>query len=397
MTSALIVIGAVTLTLPVYACLSVLLLQAVAACSIRRESAELSTDHTPSFVVLMPAHNEESIIAQHVSSVRKAIGTKGWLLVVADNCTDATASSASAAGAQVIQRNEPTHRGKGYALAFGLDHLRSRPPPEIVIVLDADCQVSGDALEHLARAAHQLQRPVQGQYDMLAPPGSPLSMRMAAFAWDFRGRFRAHGYLNMGLPCQLMGSGMAFPWQIISRVDLATGHLVEDMKLGLDCARLGFAPALLPSALVTSEFPSNEAGAQSQRKRWEHGHLGMVASSAPPLLAEAVRNRNIPLLAMTIDMCVPPLAFLSLLVFSHALLTASLTLTGLAPVWVGALGFTGLAVLLAIVIAGWWRVGRRWVSVPELATVPWYVLRKLPVYAGFFLRRQAQWIRTRRD
>lgn len=397
MTSALIVIGAVVLTLPVYACLSVLLLQAVAAFNFRREPPELLTCQTPSFVVLMPAHNEENIIAHHVSSVRKAIGAKGWLLVVADNCTDATASSAIAAGAQVIQRQDPTHRGKGYALAFGLDHLRSGSPPEIVIVLDADCQVSGNALEQLARAAYRLQRPVQGQYDMLAPPDSPLRLRMAAFAWDFRGRFRAHGYLNMGLPCQLMGSGMAFPWPVISRVDLATGHLVEDMKLGLDCARQGYAPVLLPSALVTSEFPSNEAGAQSQRKRWEHGHLGMVASSAPPLLAEAVRNRNIPLLAMTIDMCVPPLALLSLLVVSHALLTASLTLTGLAPAWVGAFGLMGLSVLLAIVMVGWSRVGRRWVSALELATVPWYVLQKLPVYAGFLLKRQAQWIRTRRD
>lgn len=396
MSTLLFVALTVLLSLPVYLLLAVLVLQAAAACLPRRTDHPAHAGRTPSFVVLMPAHDEESIIAHHVGATLAAMGGQGRLLVIADNCTDATASEARSAGAEVMERLDPTRRGKGYALAFGLQQLE-HSPPEVVVVLDADCMASGDAITRLAQAAHGLQRPIQGQYDMLAPEGSPMRLRMAAFAWDFRGRFRAHGFLRLGLPSQLMGSGMAFPWPVVSRVDLATGHLVEDLKLGLDCARKGAAPLLLPSAVVSSTFPTNEAGAQSQRVRWEHGHLGMVASSAPQLLAEGFRTRNPDLLAMTFDMCVPPLALFSLLVTLNALLMTVLAWTGAATDAAAILALAGLALLVVVVMVGWWRVGRRWIGLMELATVPWYVLRKLPVYAGFVFRRQAQWIRTRRD
>lgn len=61
--------------------------------------------------------------------------------MVADNCTDDTARLASAAGAEVIERHDALLRGKGYALDFGVRHL-AQQPPDVVIVVDADCQVA---------------------------------------------------------------------------------------------------------------------------------------------------------------------------------------------------------------------------------------------------------------
>ena len=74
------------------------------------------------------------------------------LLVVADNCTDDTAAVAAAAGAEVIARNDPEKIGKGYALEWGLQHL-SADPPDIVIVIDADCRLSDNAIENLSTAS----------------------------------------------------------------------------------------------------------------------------------------------------------------------------------------------------------------------------------------------------
>jgi hypothetical protein len=62
---------------------------------------------------------------------------------------------AARAGAEVIERFDPDRRGKGYALDFGVRHLSTRPP-EIVVIVDADCIVEGDAIDRLAR---QSQRP----------------------------------------------------------------------------------------------------------------------------------------------------------------------------------------------------------------------------------------------
>lgn len=38
-----------------------------------------------------------------------------------------------------------------------------------------------------------------------------------------------------------MGTGMAFTWPVISQAALASGHIVEDMKLGMDLALAGKA------------------------------------------------------------------------------------------------------------------------------------------------------------
>lgn len=350
----------------------------------------------PSTVVLMPAHDEAAIIGSMVFQALQALPAGGRLLVVADNCTDDTAALARAAGADVLERFDLHMRGKGYALAHGVDHLR-HAPPDVVIVMDADCTAAPGCLAAIANTAHRLQRPVQAMYDMLAPPGAGLMQRMAAFAWDFRTRLRAEGYRRLGLPCQLMGSGMAFPWPLLEQINLATGHIVEDLKLGLDCAQVGKPPCFFPSMTVTSTFPSNEQGTQSQRKRWEHGHLSMVAKQAPGLLWQAVTRGNAALLALVLDMCIPPLALLVLLLSAQTTLAVLLAWFGAIWGWVATLSVVALALLALTVFVGWWKAGQRWIGLGELLCVPWYILRKIPLYLGFLTRRQASWIRTRRD
>src|SRR5258708_35481579 len=58
----------------------------------RKPSAEFDTPHGVSFAVLIPAHDEELLIAQTVQSVTaiKYPNATFSLFVVADNCTSAT-------------------------------------------------------------------------------------------------------------------------------------------------------------------------------------------------------------------------------------------------------------------------------------------------------------------
>lgn len=362
-----------------------------------RGEALSSTEGSPQFVVIMPAHNEHEIIESSVGHVLNCLGPTGRLLVVADNCSDDTALLARSAGAEVVERIDPARRGKGYALAHGVACLLPSPP-DAVLVLDADCQPCDiDSLRALARAAVVHQRPIQGLYDMLAQPGAGLKQRLAAFAWAFKGRVRAAGFHRLGLPCHLMGSGMAFPWSLLERIDLATGHIVEDLKLGLDCALAGSPPLYWPSSAVESYFPNNTEGARSQRQRWEHGHLSMLVSEIPMLMARAIAKRNGKLLAMCLDVCIPPLALLGMVLLFYNLLIMLLLGVG----WVSSTTavIAGLAALLyaAAVLMGWWRVGRRSVSAMDLVMVPMYMAAKISIYIGFVFRKPVSWIKTRRD
>ncbi|RYF47234.1 MAG: glycosyltransferase, partial [Comamonadaceae bacterium] len=186
----------------------------------RRDAGDIALDEAARYVVLMPAHDEADIIEAAVKQTLLSIGGQGRLLVIADNCVDATATLARAAGAQVVERHHASERGKGFALAYGVAQLAD-DPPDVVVILDADCKAEAGAIDLLVAQAQSRLRPIQGRYDMLPPHGAGLKQRMAAFAWDFRSRIRAEGFRRVGLPCQLMGSGMAFPWSLMQRVSLA--------------------------------------------------------------------------------------------------------------------------------------------------------------------------------
>ena len=84
---------------------------------------------------------------------------------------------------------------------------------------------------------------------------------------------------------------MAFPWDVISSAELASASIVEDLKLGLDLALAGNPPVFVPLLGVTSNFPPSFGSAQSQRARWEQGHLTTILTMAPRLFLAAMRAR----------------------------------------------------------------------------------------------------------
>ncbi|MES1980889.1 MAG: glycosyltransferase family 2 protein [Pseudomonadota bacterium] len=360
-----------------------------------RKATALPTGPRPSIVALIPAHDEAAGISATLNSLREQLQSGDRMVVVADNCSDGTAAVARAAGAEVIERSDAVRRGKGYALDCGVRYLESSPP-EVVIIVDADCVVHAGALARLARMCVANDRPVQSLNLMHAPAGAGLKTKIAEFAWTVKNLARPLGSHRLGLPCQLMGTGMAFPWGLIQSAELASGHIVEDLKVGLDFARAGQAPLFCPDAVVHSVFPANAEGEQSQRTRWEHGHLGMIFKDAPRLLLESLRTMNVALLSLVLDMCVPPLALLTLLVFALGLLGALVWGgTGNALPW--GLAVIEFFVLGAAVLLAWSRFGRDILSFASLAYAPIYALRKIPVYLNFIVRRQIDWVRSRRD
>ncbi|MCX2888154.1 MULTISPECIES: glycosyltransferase family 2 protein [Pseudomonas] len=349
----------------------------------------------PRVAVLVPAHDEASIIQATLATITPQLLEGDRLLVVADNCSDNTAQLARESGAEVVERYDAQLRGKGYALDFGVRHL-ARQPPEVVIVVDADCQVGEGAIDTLARRCHAAQRPVQSLYLMRAPAGAGLKVQVAEFAWRVKNLVRPRGWSRLGLPCQLMGAGMAFGWHDLSLINLANGHLVEDVKLGLDLCQQGKPPLFCPEALVTSQFPLSQQGLNSQRTRWEHGHLGLMLGDAPKRVLAAITQRNGSLAAMTLDLVVSPLALLTLTLLGLNLVTwlAFLLFDLSAPAW---LALAGLALLGSAVVLAWARFCRELIPFSVLLYAPFYAARKIPLYLGFLIRRQVEWVRSKRD
>jgi cellulose synthase/poly-beta-1,6-N-acetylglucosamine synthase-like glycosyltransferase len=331
--------------------------------------------------------------------------------VIADNCTDGTAAEARAAGArapagvqvEIIERADRARRGKGFALAFGLRHLDAAPP-EVVVIIDADCRLAEGDVATLARLARSSGRPVQAEYVLEAPPHpSPLAA-ISALAVLLRNRVRPRGLHRLGLPCHLTGSGMAFPWRVLREAPETEANLVEDLVMGLDMALAGAPPLLCPAVQVTSELPAGRAAASTQRRRWEHGQLHTLRTYVPRLLLAGLIRRRPALVGLGLDLLVPPLALLVMLqaaVAAGAWLALWLHLLpagafGWAIAGMAAAGLLGTT--LAVGVA-WARFGRATVPLRFLLFIPFYVAWKIPLYLLLAVRgRQKTWVRTaRRD
>jgi len=366
--------------------------------SLPRRSPRSSTVPRPRIAVLIPAHDEEAVIADTLSSVMAQLRHDDRVVVVADNCSDQTESIAEQFGAEVTRRKDDERRGKGYALDHGVRYLQtSGPTPDVLIVVDADCLIADGSLENLSVLVAETGKAVQANYLILPPrQRHSLQTEFAAFASIVKNFVRPLGASRLGLPCLLYGTGMAFPWSIIVQARLGTSHIVEDLKLAVDMALAGHFCLFCPEALVVSRFPEGVDAARSQRRRWEHGYLSTMLEYMPMLLIAAIRRRSVRPLAIALDLFVPPLALLVLL---------AVVLLGMSALffWITsrsdpivccliALGMVSIAVFLA-----WARHGRDSISLTSLFMAPLYVIGKIPLYTKFLIDRQKTWIRTGRD
>jgi cellulose synthase/poly-beta-1,6-N-acetylglucosamine synthase-like glycosyltransferase len=350
----------------------------------------------PRLAVLVPAHNEQLAIEKTLASITRQLEAGDRLIVVADNCSDQTADAARRQGAEVTIRTDPALRGKGYALEHGLKFLEQTLTPTVVVFVDADCQVEDGCIDRLARLCAQTTRPIQAAYFMTSPQPQKHMASVVSFAWKVKDFVRPLGWHRLGLPCQLMGTGMAFPWEIVRSTDLASGSLAEDLKQGLDLALTGKFPLFCPEAAVSSNVVAGGTPSQSQRARWEHGSIETMMHYFPRLIVAFCGTRRFALLAMALDLSVPPLALLAIMLGAYLALTLAFFLVFSADVPILISGLA-CAFFFVAVMSAWWRYGREILPLRWLVLAPIYAIIKIPLYARFLFNRQREWVKGERE
>lgn len=372
---------------------------------IRKRSIQVTSNERPSVAVLVPAHDEQEIIEQTLKTVLPTLGTHDRLIVIADNCSDETAAVARSINCPnntvtVLERDEPDCRGKSYALEFGIQFLK-KSPPDVVVVLDADCSVDEQLVPRITEIAAAYQRPVQGRNLSTAESTDNSSAgsvhAVSELGFRFKNLVRPFGSTRLGLPYHLMGTGMAIPWNVLQKASFAGGHLAEDMQFGVDLALKGYPALFCPEVGVTSRLPETEAAFLSQRTRWEQGHLRTSLTQVPRLFIAGLLKARLSLLFLAVDLTVPPL---SLLILIWLITTFSMVIAGVfGASWLPALLllFGGSLMLFSIAV-GWFAFCRHVVSWNTLLSIPRYILRKVPIYMSYFIgKKQKEWVRTERN
>jgi hypothetical protein len=147
---------------------------------------------------------------------------------------------------------------------------------------------------------------------------------------------------------------------------------------------------------VTSDVGNEGVPSNAQRARWEHGTLAAILQYLPRLILRLLQTRSLQLLAVTLDLSIPPLAFLALVIgvyLASACAFAAMSY-GTAPL---AIACANCLFLLSGIFLAWWRHGREIIPLRWLAFAPVYALRKVPLYCRFVFDRQKEWVRGERN
>ncbi len=375
-----------------------LFLSVLALFAHKRSSFE--TDKQRKFAFIVPAHNEEKVIAQTLYSLSGLIYPKKLfdVYVVADNCTDETAVIARSIGVNVLERIHETKKGKGYALRWAFDWiLTHRDDYDALIVVDADSLVSGNYLEVMNYYLEQGSEVVQSSDLVLPQPGN-WSIEATRIGFLLFNYVKPLGRKLLNLNMGLRGNGMCFSTGILKEVPWEAWSLTEDVEYGLVLMLKGKKIEFAPEATVWARMPVKASNAESQRSRWEIGRLQIIRAYMSKFLIETFKKRSLVYFDVFIDLITPPFVnvmFVIMTIFSSVMLFYFL---GFLPIlqlllW-GTLGAAGLLyVFLGLYVGGAERSLYK-----SLLRLPVYIMWKVKVYVKALGKgKEVDWIRTKRD
>jgi cellulose synthase/poly-beta-1,6-N-acetylglucosamine synthase-like glycosyltransferase len=339
--------------------------------------------------IIVPAHNESLGIVRTLLNLQAEANADqdAQLIVVADNCSDDTASIAVANGARVLVRQDDSRRGKGFALDFAFQSLLQEDF-RFFLVIDADSEVSPGFLHVLRNHFSEGAMVVQARYTVLNANDSVRTrlMELALCAFNV---LRPRGRAALGWSAGLLGNGFALRREVLENIPYTAGSVVEDLEYHLVLIWHGVSVAFADSAVVKGEMPSGGAGARSQRARWEGGRLRMLIQHAPGLLRDLICGRSNALEPL-LDLLLLPLSY-------HVILLCLLLAVPLN--WTGIAASAGLLIVILHIITAA-RVGA--LSLRHLSSllfVPFYLIWKLLLIPATIISagRNSPWVRTARE
>ena len=248
----------------------------ISACAlIQFKEKPLIKNKKHKFMMILPAHNEASVIGALVESLQALDYPKELydIYVIADNCTDNTAQIAKDLGAIVYERFDEKRKTKGFAMQWFLNQkIKENADYDAFCVFDADNVVDKNFLNAMNKKLCQGEEIVQGYRDIKNPADSWISAGYALFYWMMN-RFYHLARYNLGLSPLINGTGFMVDFNLIKPTGWDTITLTEDIEFSLKNIAKGRKLGWATDAIVYDEQPTEFKQSWSQRSRWTVGHL----------------------------------------------------------------------------------------------------------------------------
>jgi|GEM_PF-1778341 len=293
------------------------------------------------FLVVVPAHNESSVIAAVVGDVlaQNYPRDRFDVWVIADRCDDDTAQRAEGAGARVAVRDEEPY-GKGAAIAW---FLTGRPlaDDEALVVLDADNRIDPGLLARFSNELAAGHDALQAYLGVTNPTESPITLASSLMYWS-SSRLIQLARTNVGWSCHIGGTGVCISAEALARTRGYGVSQTEDRDLELQLVEQGIKVRWLHDLKLRDEKPADIDTLARQRARWAAGKRANRRDHTARLWA-AARGGSWTALDRLIELVMP----------SRQVSVALLGLLGVVGLAFGASGwFVSVALGTTIVTVG---------------------------------------------
>jgi cellulose synthase/poly-beta-1,6-N-acetylglucosamine synthase-like glycosyltransferase/peptidoglycan/xylan/chitin deacetylase (PgdA/CDA1 family)/spore germination protein YaaH len=221
--------------------------------------------------VLIPAYNEEKVIAKTVERILESDYRDLQIVVVDDGSQDDTSG--------VLRDrfdNDPrvslvrvTNGGKARALNVGLSHALG----DIIVALDADTQFATDTISRLVR---WFTDPKVGAVAGNAKVGNRINMitRWQALEYIVAQNLERRALAALGTLTVVPGAVGAWRRSALAEQGgFRSDTLAEDQDLTISLQKAGYRVRFDSSAVAYTEAPSTFRGLAKQRFRWAYGTL----------------------------------------------------------------------------------------------------------------------------
>ena len=243
----------------------------------RRRKNFATEDYLPRVAVLIPAYNEEKVIARTIRSVMMSTYKNLRIVVIDDGSSDSTYETSLKAYPEQIASGRLTvltkpNGGKADALNFALDHVDE----EIYVGIDADGVIAHDAIANLVP---HFANPKIGAVAGNAKVGNRVNLwtRWQALEYITSQNFERRA-LDL-FDVVMVVPGAIGAWRTQPVRDGGGYHsntVAEDADLTMNLLEQGYWVIYEDRALAFTEAPVNADGLMRQRFRWSFGILQAV-------------------------------------------------------------------------------------------------------------------------
>lgn len=244
------------------------------------------------FTILIPARNEENVIANLIKSLQNQNydQEKYEIVVVLNNSTDNTYEVAKASGAKVYKcKNKIT--SKGDALKEAFDKINDKKI-DAYIVFDADNVVDKNFLKHMNDSLNSGYKVAQAFRDTKNAGDNWIANSYAIYYY-IQNYFYNKARKNMNLSASLNGTGFMVKKELLDEIGFNTKTMTEDIELTGILAFNGVKIDFVEKAVTYDEQPTNFKISWTQRKRWSKGSLQCAKEYGSKLLKQFFKTGNL--------------------------------------------------------------------------------------------------------